>query len=979
MKEVRERLIPIPGATHSERQQPDEIVVRGARTHNLRDVHVRIPRDRLVVITGPSGSGKSSLAFDTLYAEGQRRYVESLSAYARQFLDQLEKPDVESIEGLSPALSIEQRSIGKSPRSTVGTATEIYDHLRLLFARTGEPFCPDCGKGISPQTLGQMTDRVLALAEGTRVQILAPIVRGRRGAYRKELEELRRRGYVYARIDGEMHELEDDIQVARQGRHDIEVVVDRLRVKREISARLSESLNTALDLASGLAIVLIGRAADGKESGEWLLSRSSACADCGLSLPELVPRMFSFNSPAGACKGCDGLGVQRVFDPQRIVPEPDRPLRDAIEPWRTKRTGRYYARILADLAAHLDIDPDTPWRKLSAGARKAILHGCRGEVSFSVGTRPTRSGRPRKLKVSRPWRGVIDDLERRQETRLTRFQTPHTCSECEGARLRKEARHVKILGRAIHELSALSIAEIRDVLVEFGAAEKGKTGQSEPASDSKSEAARQIVREIRERLDFLVDVGLDYLSLDRPSASLSGGEAQRIRLATQVGSSLLGVLYILDEPSIGLHARDNQRLLDSLLRLRDNGNSVIVVEHDEATIRAADHVIDMGPGAGVHGGEIVATGDPEALAGDPLSPTGAWLAGREQISIPAPLGEPKEARAAGERILLRGCRANNLRNVDLELLLGSLTVVTGVSGSGKSTLINETLHRALAARMHGALEPPGAFESLEGDCHLEKVVAVDQSPIGRSPRSNPATYAGTFSRIRQLFSQVPDARARGYDMGRFSFNVAGGRCEACEGAGRLRIEMHFLPDLFVTCEVCGGRRFNRETLEIRYKNRNIADVLEMTVEEAIPLMENIPAIRRSLQALHDVGLDYIRLGQAATTLSGGEAQRVKLARELARPSSGRTLYLLDEPTTGLHLADVRNLLELLRRLVERGNTVLVIEHHLDIIKCADRVIDLGPEGGAGGGEIIAQGTPREIATVRESHTGRALAGLLSRH
>jgi excinuclease ABC subunit A len=955
-------------------------VVRGARTHNLRGVNVRIPRNRFVVLTGPSGSGKSSLAFDTLYAEGQRRYVESLSPYARQFLDQLEKPDVESIEGLSPALSIEQRSIGRSPRSTVGTATEISDYLRLLFARAGKPHCPRCGNPIAPQTVGQMTDRVIELDEGSRIQILAPMIRGRKGAYRKELDEMRRRGYVYARIDGAMRELEEDIRLARQSRHDIEFVVDRIVVRQGGRGRVEESLRTALDLADGLAIVLVqaptrnrGKAKNAS-GAEWLLSRSSACADCSLSLPEITPRMFSFNSPAGACPDCDGLGVQRRFDADLVIPDPSKALRNAIEPWQHKRNARYYAQLLADLAEHLEVDLDTPWQRVPAKARSAILEGLPREVDFSVGVRPTRSGKPRKTRAKRPWHGVIDELQRREDTRLERFQIPSPCAGCAGTRLSDEARSVRLDGHAIHELSALSIAELREFFESLEA--RINATAAETGGSGKLDVARRVGVEIRERLAFLADVGLDYLSLNRPAATLSGGEAQRIRLATQIGSSMLGVLYILDEPSIGLHSRDNARLLSSLVRLRDNGNSVVVVEHDEATIRAADHVIDMGPGAGIHGGEVVAQGPPDALARDPQSPTGAWLAGRESIPIPE---RPARPKPGSEAIRLRGCRANNLKSVDFELPLGALTVVTGVSGSGKSTLVVETLHRALAARLYGALATPGEFESLEGEAAIEKVIDVDQVPIGRTPRSNPATYSGAFGGIRQLFSQVPEARARGYDPGRFSFNVAGGRCEACQGGGSLRVEMHFLPDLFITCEVCGGQRYNGETLWIHYKGRSIADVLAMTVEEAVVFMENVPAVRRALQALLDVGLDYLRLGQPATTLSGGEAQRVKLAKELARRDAGRTLYLLDEPTTGLHLSDVRQLIELLMRLVARGNTVLVIEHHLDVIKSADYVVDMGPEGGSSGGEIVTQGTPEEIARCERSHTGRALAELFASH
>ncbi|MEE3329102.1 MAG: excinuclease ABC subunit UvrA [Myxococcota bacterium] len=940
-----------------------EIVVTGARTHNLKGVDVRIRRNQLVVITGPSGSGKSSLAFDTLYAEGQRRYIESLSAYARQFLDQMERPDVEAIDGLSPTLSIEQRSIGRSPRSTVGTATEISDYLRLLFARGGDPLCPECGEPIAAQSASEMTDRILALEPGTRIQVMAPMIRGRKGAYRKELENMRRRGYVHARIDGEMRQLDDEIKLARQKKHDIDLVIDRVIVKEGVGERLFASIDTALDLADGLVVVHIqGRSRDTTEGDrDWLFSSANACAECGISLPEIAPRLFSFNSPAGACPDCDGLGERHSFDPERVVPDVEAPLMQAIEPWQRKRNRRYYAQILKDLAEDLGVELDTPWQALPETVKKALLEGKKGEVSFSVGARPTRTGQPRKTRVSRTWGGVLDELERRNDSQLARYQTARTCDTCAGSRLRAEARNVHVGGRAIHELSSLSIGELRAFL----------DGLKSKKGSAKEDVTRRIVTEIRERLMFLEEVGLTYLTLDRPSRSLSGGEAQRIRLATQIGSSLRGVLYILDEPSIGLHIRDNQKLLESLLRLRDHGNSVLVVEHDEATIKAADQVIDMGPGAGVHGGRVVSVGNQDDLIADPASPTGSWLGQRETIPVP-----PMRRTGSGA-LLLRGCPGNNLKNVDLDLPLGTLTVVSGVSGSGKSTLITETLHRILSARLHGGLERPAPFTSLEGEENIDKVTQVDQAPIGRTPRSNAATYTGAFGAIRQIFSQVPLARTRGYDAGRFSFNVAGGRCEACEGAGQLRVEMHFLPDLFVTCEVCDARRYNRETLEIRYKGRTIADVLEMTVEEGLTFMENVPSIRRALQALCDVGLGYLRIGQPATTLSGGEAQRVKLARELAKRSTGRTLYLLDEPTTGLHLSDVRKLIELLQRLVDKGNTVLVIEHHLDVIKSADHVIDLGPEGGEGGGEILASGPPEEIAKEPRSHTGQALAPLFS--
>jgi len=934
-----------------------EIVVRGAREHNLRELDLRIPRDRLVVITGPSGSGKSSLAFDTLYAEGQRRYVESLSTYARQFLDQMRRPEVDAVEGLSPSVSIEQRTLSRSPRSTVGTATEILDYLRLLYARAGTAHCHGCGRPIASQTPEEMCDRVLALDEGTRVWILAPVVRGRRGSYKKELDGFRRKGFVRVRADGRMHDLSEDVALARGKRHDVEVVVDRLVVREKARPRLAESLDTALGLADGLVIVGVGDA-DGAPAEEWLLSRESACAQCGISYPEIAPRMFSFNNPAGACEACAGLGTRPVIDPERVVPDPSLSLAEgAIEPWRGRQK-RWYGRLLEALAAHLGIDTGTPWRRLPARARRAILHGTRDEIAMPLG-----SGRRTEI-VRRRWDGVIGDLERRAARgdgdELERYRSPAPCPECGGARLRLEARHVRVGGLTLPELCALPLSRLAPWAdgLELGPAQRA--------------VADRVLREIRERIGFLLDVGLGYLSLDRPAASLSGGEGQRIRLATQVGSSLMGVLYILDEPSIGLHPRDNRRLLDSLERLRDAGNSVIVVEHDPETIGAADHVVDMGPGAGADGGAVVAQGSVSEILADPASPTGAWLSGRRSLPLPRRRGVDPD-----RTLRLTGCREHNLKGVDLEIPLGGLVVVTGVSGSGKSTLITDTLHRALAARLHGARERPGAFEALEGAEQLDKVVEVGQEPIGRTPRSNPATYSGAFDGIRRLFCQVPEARMRGYGPGRFSFNVKGGRCEACRGDGLIRVEMHFLPDLFVTCEVCGGRRYGHETLEITLKGRSIADVLETDVEGALELFANAGSVRRPLQALHEVGLGYLKLGQPATTLSGGEAQRVKLARELARRATGRTLYVLDEPTTGLHLADVAQLIAVLQRLVDLGNTVVVIEHHLDVVKSADRVIDLGPEGGEEGGEIVAAGTPEEVAACGRSHTGRALAGALA--
>jgi excinuclease ABC subunit A len=932
---------------------PAHIAIRGARVHNLRDVDVDIPREKLVVITGLSGSGKSSLAFDTLYAEGQRRYVESLSAYARQFLEQMEKPDVESIEGLSPAIAIEQKTASRNPRSTVGTVTEIYDHLRLLYARVGRPHCWSCGKPIASQTVEQMAERVLARGEGARVEVLAPVVRGRKGEYKKELDEFARQGFVRARIDGRVHELGGEIKLAKSKKHDIELVVDRIAVRESVRVRVVESLETALRLAGGLALV------EG-DGGRELFSQSNACVDCGVSFPELAPRLFSFNSPAGACPRCDGLGSSAELDPAKLVPDPERPLGAAIAPWGGKGMARYYRQVLAGVAAALGVSLDTPWRELPARVREQILSGTGArEIEFSFGKRGLQ-------KVARRFDGVLGELERRRADgdvlpeELLRYARPGVCPECGGARINVPARHVKLGGLAIHELAALPIDRARAFLSELA------LGPRERA------VADRVLAEIRERLRFLSDVGVDYLTLDRAANTLSGGESQRIRLATQVGSQLMGVLYILDEPSIGLHPRDHQRLLASLLRLREARNTVVVVEHDEATIRRADWVIDMGPGAGVHGGEVVAAGTPDAIAAHPRSETGAWLSGRKRMATPA-----RRPCADAPRLVVSGCRARNLKNVTASIPLGRFTVVTGVSGSGKSTLVSDTLHPILAGRLHGALAVPGAHERVTGAEHVDKVIEIDQSPIGRTPRSNPATYTGVFDGIRRLFAQVPEARVRGYGPGRFSFNVKGGRCESCEGDGVLRVEMHFLPDLHVTCEVCGGRRYNRETLEVRYKGKSIAEVLATSVEESLALFENVPPLRRPLETLAAVGLGYLQLGQPATTLSGGEAQRIKLARELARRATGRTLYLLDEPTTGLHFADVANLLGVLHRLVDLGNSVVVIEHHLDVIRSADWVIDLGPEGGAAGGEIVAAGTPEDVARAPRSHTGRALAGALA--
>ena len=932
------------------------ILIRGAREHNLADFDVCIPRDKLVVITGLSGSGKSSLAFDTIYAEGQRRYVESLSAYARQFLEQMAKPDVDSIDGLSPAIAIEQRTVGNNPRSTVGTATEIYDYLRLLYARIGQPHCYACGKAISSQTLQQMTDRVLALGDGTRLQILAPLIRGRKGEHRKELQELSEQGFVRVRIDGEIRELADEISIAKQSKHDIDVVVDRVVAKDEARKRIAESIETAVRISGGLVTLELG---PGQQ--EWTLSEHSACVDCGISYPEIEPRSFSFNSPHGACRHCSGLGTRDEFDLALIVPDASLSISQrAIAPWSGRRVPTYYRRLLEALADHYKISLETPWRELPDDVRDGILCGAEEEIRFAF--EADKSERA----ISRHWDGVLGELERRyargtevERKELARYRSPRSCSDCDGSRLRVEARSIRVGGESISGLTRISVDDLADFFDRL------------TLSPAQCAIAQKVIVEIRDRLRFLKDVGLGYLTLDRSSTTLSGGESQRIRLATQVGASLMGVLYILDEPSIGLHPRDNQRLLDTLARLRDGGNSVLVVEHDEATIRSADFVIDMGPGAGIHGGQIVALGTPAEVSASDDSITGAYLARRRRIGVPMRRRSP-----GGQELVIENCRGHNLKNLDVRIPLGLFTAVTGVSGSGKSTLINETLYRALAARLHRAEIPAAPFDRILGLDAIDKVVDVSQAPIGRTPRSNPATYTGALAGIRLLFSQVPEARVRGYAPGRFSFNVKGGRCEACQGDGTLRVEMHFLPDIFVTCEECAGRRYNRETLEIRYKGCNIADVLEMTVEEALRFAENVPSLRRPLKTLSEVGLGYLRVGQSATTLSGGEAQRVKLAKELSRRDTGRTLYLLDEPTTGLHFADVEQLLGVLDQLVEKGNTVVVIEHHPDVIKTADHVIDLGPEGGAEGGEIVIAGTPEEVAAHPTSHTGSALRGLL---
>jgi excinuclease ABC subunit A len=931
------------------------ILVRGAREHNLKSIDVEIPRDRLVVITGLSGSGKSTLAFDTLYAEGQRRYVESLSAYARQFLEQMKKPDCDGIDGLSPAIAIEQKGSGRNPRSTVGTVTEISDYLRLLFARAGRPFCHVCGREIAAQTVQQVVDRLMALAADSRLYLYAPVVRDQKGEHKKELDELRRGGFVRVRVDGELRELAEDITLARNSRHSIEVLVDRLVVRPGVEKRLADSLSVAFGHGNGTALVDVQE--PGADTRALFFSERHACPVCGVSYPELTPRFFSFNSPHGACTTCGGLGVERSFDPELIVRRPDAALPAALAQSAVRALPHLDGALKA-LAGHYRFDPKTPFAELPAETQRILLDGS-GDEAIEVG-RPGRT-------VKRPFPGILALLDRRQrETRsswlreeLEGLVTDRRCAACDGTRLRPEARFVRVGGRSIVEVSALPIGEA------------GAFFAGLDLSSTEAEIARPIIKDIQARLAFLVDVGLDYLTLDRGAATLSGGEGQRIRLATQIGSRLVGVLYILDEPSIGLHQRDNARLLATLARLRDLGNTVIVVEHDRDTILEADHVIDMGPGAGVHGGEVVAAGSPSAVMAEPRSLTGRYLSGAEEVPVPA-----QRRRGAGWTISVRGARAHNLKAVDVDIPLGTMTAVTGVSGSGKSSLVVDTIYPALARRLGETRLERGPVDEITGWQMLDKVIEIDQAPIGRSPRSNPATYTGAFGPIRELFAQLPEARARGYGAGRFSFNVKGGRCEACAGDGMIAIEMHFLPDVFVTCDVCGGRRYNRETLEVKFKGRSIADVLDLSVSEALEFLANVPAVRQRLEALREVGLEYVRLGQSATTLSGGEAQRVKLARELARRATGRTLYVLDEPTTGLHFDDVRRLLEVLGRLVDAGNTVLLIEHNLDVVKSADYVIDLGPEGGARGGRILVAGTPEEVAATPDSHTGAFLRSVL---
>ena len=937
------------------------IRIRGARTHNLKGIDLDLPRNRLTVITGLSGSGKSSLAFDTIYAEGQRRYVESLSTYARQFLSMMEKPDVDLIEGLSPAISIEQKATSHNPRSTVGTVTEIYDYLRLLFARIGEPRCPDHGVTLEAQTVSQMVDQVMALPGGSRLMLLAPVVENRKGEYHQLLQELHAQGYIRARIDGEVSLLEEPPKLDLRRKHTIEVVVDRLAVRPGNEQRLAESFETALHLADDRAKIAV--LDDRREVTEELLfSARFACPHCGYSLGELEPRLFSFNNPAGACPECDGLGVRQFFDPRRIVRDPGLSLAaGAIPGW--DRRSPYYFGLLHSLAEHYGFDLDTPFGRLPKRHREILLFGSGGEEIDFVHIRRGHSHHRRHA-----FEGVVHNLERRyRETEssavreeLAKYLNSRPCKACGGSRLGIQPRNVFVGDRAIHELTRLPIGEAIRFFRELELA--GRRG----------EIAEKIVKEIDARLGFLVNVGLDYLALDRAAETLSGGEAQRIRLASQIGSGLVGVMYILDEPSIGLHQRDNRRLLDTLFHLRDLGNTVIVVEHDEEAIRSADHVVDIGPGAGVHGGGIVAQGTPARIASTPRSLTGRYLSGAERIEVPEERTPPDPEKM----LRIEGAAGNNLRRIDVEVPVGLFTCVTGVSGSGKSTLVNHTLHPAVAQQLHLVRADPQPFDRITGLEHFDKIIAIDQSPIGRTPRSNPATYTGLFTPIRELFTQTPEARARGYKPGRFSFNVRGGRCEACRGDGLIRVEMHFLPDIYVPCDLCQGNRYNRETLDIRYRGRNISEVLRMTVEEAAAFFHAIPPIRRKLDTLLDVGLGYIQLGQSATTLSGGEAQRVKLSRELSKRDTGRTLYVLDEPTTGLHFHDIRQLLKVLHHLREQGNTVIVIEHNLDVIKTADWVIDLGPEGGDRGGDLVASGTPEAVAAVKSSFTGRYLKPLL---
>ncbi|HYA86063.1 MAG TPA: excinuclease ABC subunit UvrA [Nitrospirota bacterium] len=933
----------------------DKIIIKGCRQHNLKNIDLEIPRDKLVVITGLSGSGKSSLAFDTIYAEGQRRYVESLSAYARQFLGQMDKPDVDSIDGLSPAIAIEQKTTSKNPRSTVGTVTEVYDYLRLLYARIGKPYCYKCGREIAAQTVQQITDAVTALPVNTRIQILAPIVRGRKGEYKKELMAAGASGYVRARVDGVIKELSEPVPMDKKKKHDIEIVIDRLVIKPGVERRLAESVETALRQADGIVLVNLV-----DEKRDNLYSEKLACLIDGISYPEIAPNSFSFNSPQGACPTCDGLGGLLEFDPDLIIPNPLLSLREgAIKPW-AKRTSYQYFQMLDALAQSCGFNVNTPFKDLKPAQQETLLFGTRENGTKSAAGRGVRSA------ACRPFEGILSILKQRYDEtdsfatqwELEQYMSYQACPDCNGSRLRKESLAIKVAGLAISDVTRMSIKQALIFFKELRLTEK------------ETAIAQRILKEIRERLGFMVHVGLDYLTLDRGSATLSGGEGQRIRLATQIGSSLVGVLYILDEPSIGLHQRDNRRLLDTLFRLRDLGNTVLVVEHDEETIRSADHVIDMGPGAGVHGGEIVAQGTPEEIKKTEQSLTGQYLSGKAFIQV------PQTRRSFEKSISVVSATENNLKNITVQFPLGVLTCVTGVSGSGKSTLVVDILYRSLAQRLYRSTVRAGKHKDIKGLEHIDKVIDIDQSPIGRTPRSNPATYTGVFGPVRDLFAQLPESRMRGYKPGRYSFNVKGGRCEACEGDGLIKIEMHFLPDVYVTCDVCHGTRYNRETLDIKYKGKNIAEILGMTVEQAFDFFQNVPPVRSKLQTLLDVGLGYITLGQSATTLSGGESQRVKLSKELSRRATGRTLYILDEPTTGLHFADTQKLLDMLNQLVDAGNTVVVIEHNLDVIKTADWIVDLGPEGGDRGGQIVVQGKPEDVAKVKESYTGQFLRKIL---
>ncbi len=941
------------------------LTVRGARAHNLKNITVEMPRDKLVVITGLSGSGKSSLAFDTIYAEGQRRYVESLSAYARQFLDMMQKPDVDSIEGLSPAISIEQKTTSKNPRSTVGTVTEIYDYARLLWARIGVPYSPVTGLPITAQTTSQMVDRIMAMPEDSKLMILAPVIRGRKGEYKREMLEWRKKGFQRIRVNNEMHELDSPPNLDKQMKHNIDVVVDRIKLNKESEARLFESLETALNLSEGLVVV---ENMDSKE--KHVFSSKFACPESGFTIEEIEPRLFSFNSPFGACPACDGLGVKEKFTEELVVPNTKLSLRQgAVAAWSD---APYYVQTLDSLSRHWKISMQTPWEDLDAGVRKALLHGTSENVKLAW------DDGVRKYETKRPFEGIIPNLERRYREstsprvrdELSRFISEECCSSCNGYRLKPEALVVKIDGKHIGEVCDLSIS---GAVEWFSALPKKLTKKDNTIS-------AKILKEITERLFFLDNVGLPYLSLSRKSGTLSGGESQRIRLASQIGSGLTGVLYVLDEPSIGLHQRDNDRLLTTLKRLRDLGNTVLVVEHDEDAIRSADYLIDMGPGAGIHGGEVIAAGTPEEVFANKKSVTADYMTGRKSIAVPATRrpGHRNDKKGAVKLLQLEGAKGNNLKDVSVQIPLGTFTCITGVSGSGKSTMTIDTLYAALAQRLNGERTHPAPFKKLTGLEHIDKVIDIDQSPIGRTPRSNPATYTGAFTFIRDWYAQLPEAKMRGYQPGRFSFNVRGGRCEACQGDGLIKIEMHFLPDVYVTCDVCKGKRYSRETLEVLYKGKSIADVLDMTVDEGAEFFKAVPSIREKMETLKKVGLGYIHIGQQATTLSGGEAQRVKLSKELSKRATGRTVYILDEPTTGLHFEDTRKLLEVLHTLVDQGNSVIVIEHNLEVIKTADWIIDMGPEGGSGGGQVVAMGTPEEVAKVKESYTGQYLKPLLTR-